>query len=122
MHSGNALNNRHPQPGTRSTTTRAVHARERLFEPFHFVHWNPRSPIKYAQHAFAGGGVAKGLNQDIAAAVARPYVLQGDTFHISVSTGTALSDGDAPAEELLRRADAAMYVDKRARRVPRVPR
>ena len=56
------------------------------------------------------------LAERVASAVARPYVLQGDTFHVSVSTGTALSDGDAPAEELLRRADAAMYVTKRSRR------
>ena len=56
------------------------------------------------------------LADRVAAAVERPYVLQDDTFHISVSTGTALSDGSAPAKELLRRADTAMYVTKRGRR------
>ena len=56
------------------------------------------------------------LAERVAAAVARPFVLQGGTFHVSVSTGTALSGGGAPAEELLRRADAAMYVVKRGRR------
>ena len=56
------------------------------------------------------------LAERVSASVALPYALDGGLFHVTVSTGVAVSDGSASAREVLRRADAAMYVTKRGRR------
>ena len=56
------------------------------------------------------------LAERVSASVALPYALDGGLFHVTVSTGIAVSDGSASAREVLRRADAAMYVTKRGHR------
>ncbi len=55
--------------------------------------------------------------EKIRAAIAAPYALRGHVHHSSPSIGVCLFDGARPvADELLRRADAAMYAAKRAGR------
>jgi diguanylate cyclase (GGDEF)-like protein len=60
---------------------------------------------------------AKVVGEKILAALSRPYVLDGQECHCSVSIGIALfSDHLCTVEELLKRADQAMYQAKAAGR------
>ncbi|WP_219117233.1 bifunctional diguanylate cyclase/phosphodiesterase [Janthinobacterium sp. UMAB-56] len=62
------------------------------------------------------GGIERVL-QELTAALARPFVLDGDTVQVSASVGVALYPGDAEAPDiLLRHADQAMYAAKSAGR------
>ncbi|MDH6157660.1 EAL domain-containing protein [Janthinobacterium sp. CG_23.4] len=68
----------------------------------------------------AGEGQLGGIEcvlQELTAALARPFVLDGDTVQVSASVGVALypSDGEDP-DSLLRHADQAMYAAKSAGR------
>lgn len=53
------------------------------------------------------------LRQQLHAAVARPMTIDGYTITVTASIGSAVSAGPAAIEELLGRADADMYSDKR---------
>jgi diguanylate cyclase (GGDEF)-like protein/PAS domain S-box-containing protein len=50
----------------------------------------------------------------ILAAFAEPFTIDGEPLSIALSVGITLSGSDAGAEELLRRADLALYAAKRA--------
>ena len=50
----------------------------------------------------------------LATALSAPFDLGGQTVHVSASVGVAASDGGAAPQELLRRADVAMYAAKTA--------
>jgi predicted signal transduction protein with EAL and GGDEF domain len=47
----------------------------------------------------------------------RPFVLDGETALIGVSVGAAIAGAGATAEELINRADAAMYRAKQSKSV-----
>ncbi|WP_131803505.1 MULTISPECIES: diguanylate cyclase domain-containing protein [Pseudofrankia] len=51
----------------------------------------------------------------VVAAMGRPFEIGGRRCRVQVSVGLAVADGPGPvdAEDLLRRADAAMYAAKR---------
>ncbi|MBX3620489.1 MAG: diguanylate cyclase [Rhizobacter sp.] len=69
-------------------------------------------PAHEAAAAFAAG-VAEKLRE----AIGRPYRLRGHDCHTSPSVGVCLFQGDAlSVDELLRRADVAMYAAKKAGR------
>ena len=51
----------------------------------------------------------------IRAALGTPFRLAGETITIGASIGAVMSDGRADADELIRRADEAMYAEKHAR-------
>jgi diguanylate cyclase (GGDEF)-like protein/PAS domain S-box-containing protein len=59
--------------------------------------------------AFAG---AVGLADHILRVVAEPLTLEGTNHYLSVAIGIAVHQGDRSSTELLRNADAAMYVAK----------
>ncbi|MDO8070712.1 EAL domain-containing protein [Janthinobacterium sp. SUN176] len=62
------------------------------------------------------GGIERVL-QELTTALALPFVLDGDTAHVSASVGVALYPADAEAtDSLLRHADQAMYAAKSAGR------
>lgn len=56
------------------------------------------------------------LTERLRAAVRTPIPHNDASITVDVSVGIAIGDGDDDAHELLRRADAAMYTEKRARR------
>ncbi|MEV6602043.1 EAL domain-containing protein [Actinoplanes sp. NPDC051346] len=56
---------------------------------------------------------AEAVARRIIAALAEPIDVGGQRLHARASIGIALSDGGCPAEEVLRRADLAMYHVKR---------
>ncbi|MGN6388967.1 MAG: sensor domain-containing protein [Burkholderiaceae bacterium] len=59
--------------------------------------------------------LAEQASQKILEALARPFALQEEVVHVSGSIGIAVFPDDAPnAEELLRKADQAMYAAKQA--------
>jgi diguanylate cyclase (GGDEF)-like protein len=45
--------------------------------------------------------------------LSRPYLVDGHVAELSASVGVALADGNTDAEELIQRADAALYHSKR---------
>jgi diguanylate cyclase (GGDEF)-like protein/PAS domain S-box-containing protein len=60
---------------------------------------------------------ARGVADDLLAALAEPFSISGAEFHIGASIGISLYPRDAAdADELLRHADAAMYAAKAAGR------
>jgi diguanylate cyclase (GGDEF)-like protein/PAS domain S-box-containing protein len=60
---------------------------------------------------------ARGVADDLLAALAEPFSISGAEFHIGASIGVSLYPRDAAdADELLRHADAAMYAAKAAGR------
>jgi diguanylate cyclase (GGDEF)-like protein len=60
---------------------------------------------------------AQRLTAYIEGALTAPFPLAGESVLVSASVGAVLSDGDLAAEELIRRADQAMYVAKHQLRV-----
>ncbi|MDI6102256.1 GGDEF domain-containing protein [Actinoplanes sp. NEAU-A12] len=56
------------------------------------------------------------LSAHVHAALAPPVPLAGEDVRVGVSVGAVLSDGHLDADELIRRADQAMYRDKATRR------
>ena len=52
------------------------------------------------------------INQRIMTAIARPVLTSDQPATIGVTTGTAFTDNDADADELIERADHAMYLAK----------
>ena len=52
------------------------------------------------------------INRRITDALSRPFPVSGDSVTIGASTGTALAAGDVDPEELIDRADHAMYSAK----------
>jgi len=63
-----------------------------------------------AEGARAGAALGRTLWQALRA----PFDVGGQTVHVGASVGVAVSDGGASPEELLRRADVAMYAAKTA--------
>jgi diguanylate cyclase (GGDEF)-like protein len=61
------------------------------------------------------------INQRIAKAVAHPVVISDKPATIGVTTGTAFTDNDADADELIERADHAMYLAKTNNQAPHSP-
>jgi diguanylate cyclase (GGDEF)-like protein/PAS domain S-box-containing protein len=60
---------------------------------------------------------ARGVADDLLAAMAEPFSISGAEFHIGASIGVSLYPRDAAdADEILRHADAAMYAAKAAGR------
>lgn len=61
----------------------------------------------------AGDGLLIERAHRFLAAVRAPYEIEGQTYRISTSVGVArCNDGDCDAEELMRRADLALYASK----------
>ncbi|MEU8244213.1 GGDEF domain-containing protein [Actinoplanes missouriensis] len=63
-----------------------------------------------------GPGAAERLTGHIRGALSAPVAISGETVRVGASVGTVCSDGLLDADELIRRADQAMYRDKAARR------
>jgi diguanylate cyclase (GGDEF)-like protein len=67
----------------------------------------------------AGPGHVDGILDRIAATLSRPIELRGESVRIGASIGLASSTDESDPEELIRRADVAMYRAKRSQ--PDVP-
>jgi diguanylate cyclase (GGDEF)-like protein len=61
------------------------------------------------------------LPDHVRAALGTPFHLAGEEIVIGASVGAVMSDGRADADELIRRADEAMYAEKHARAFARPP-
>jgi len=59
---------------------------------------------------------AESVGEAVRHAVSQPYDLEGYAYHCTPSLGVALFDGREPLDDLLRRADLAMYEAKAAGR------
>jgi diguanylate cyclase (GGDEF)-like protein len=59
------------------------------------------------------------LRDHVATALEPPFRLAGEAVRVSASVGAVVSAGDADADELIARADQAMYADKERRRARR---
>jgi diguanylate cyclase (GGDEF)-like protein len=55
------------------------------------------------------------LHRHIEAALSRPFHLDGEEVRVGISVGAVMSDGVTGADELIRRADTAMYGAKQRR-------
>ncbi len=64
----------------------------------------------------AGEEVARVVAQRLLAALEQPHCIGEHSFALGASVGLAMAGGDVDADELLRRADAAMYRAKVSRR------
>jgi len=61
------------------------------------------------------------INQRITKAVAHPVVISDKPATIGITTGTAFTNNDTDAEELIERADHAMYLAKTNNKAPHSP-
>lgn len=62
------------------------------------------------------GDTVQGVIDKIRSAFAQPFVVEADRIRVGVSAGVAVyPDDGVEADDLLRRADSAMYADKRGR-------
>jgi diguanylate cyclase (GGDEF)-like protein len=64
-------------------------------------------------------GQLETIAERVSTTLARPYELVSGLVHgqVSASIGTAVSTSASTAEQLIREADTAMYVDKRERQI-----
>ncbi|TNM67876.1 GGDEF domain-containing protein [Streptomyces sp. NP160] len=69
--------------------------------------------------AASGPAAVQSVAERVRACLDEPLVVDGLVLALGLSAGTAACDAPAPAEELLRRADAAMYAVKARRREER---